>query len=96
VGPVAAVVGQVARGFSTRRCPIVYYRGPTGRGFITGNLDLAPETSLQFDPGTIHRQPARLAAYVTTTASPTWSSDIPPLPISSSSESASAIPRRGA
>ena len=26
-----------------------YYRGPTGRGFITGNPDLAPETSVQGD-----------------------------------------------
>lgn len=40
---------QVARGF---RDPVLsdrYYRGPTGRGFITGNPDLEPETSLQFD-----------------------------------------------
>lgn len=40
---------QVARGF---RDPVLsdrYYRGPTGRGFITGNPDLDPETSLQFD-----------------------------------------------
>ncbi|MGH9204509.1 MAG: TonB-dependent receptor domain-containing protein, partial [Vicinamibacterales bacterium] len=40
---------QVARGF---RDPVLsdrYYRGPTGRGFITGNPDLGPETSLQFD-----------------------------------------------
>src|SRR5690606_11119650 len=26
-----------------------YFRGPSGRGFITGNPDLDPETSLQFD-----------------------------------------------
>ena len=26
-----------------------YYRGPTGRGFITGNPDLEPETSVQGD-----------------------------------------------
>jgi outer membrane receptor protein involved in Fe transport len=26
-----------------------YYRGPTGRGYITGNPDLDPETSIQFD-----------------------------------------------
>jgi outer membrane receptor protein involved in Fe transport len=26
-----------------------YFRGPSGRGFITGNPDLAPETSLQYD-----------------------------------------------
>lgn len=40
---------QVARGF---RDPVLsdrYFRGPSGRGFITGNPDLEPETSLQFD-----------------------------------------------
>lgn len=42
---------QVARGF---RDPVLsdrYYRGPTGRGFITGNPALEPEKSLQFDLG---------------------------------------------
>ncbi len=40
---------QVSRGF---RDPVLsdrYYRGPSGRGFITGNPDLDPETSLQTD-----------------------------------------------
>ena len=43
------VTGQLARGF---RDPILsdrFYRGPVGRGFIEGNPDLKPETSLQFD-----------------------------------------------
>lgn len=43
------VTAQVARGF---RDPVLsdrYFRGPSGRGFITGNPDLEPETSLQFD-----------------------------------------------
>lgn len=43
------LIGQVARGF---RDPVLsdrYYRGPVGRGFIEGNPDLRPETSLQFD-----------------------------------------------
>jgi outer membrane receptor protein involved in Fe transport len=43
------LTGQVARGF---RDPILsdrFYRGPVGRGFIEGNPDLRPETSLQFD-----------------------------------------------
>jgi outer membrane receptor protein involved in Fe transport len=47
-GGLTATV-QIARGF---RDPVLsdrYYRGPTGRGFITGNPDLVPETSLQFD-----------------------------------------------
>jgi outer membrane receptor protein involved in Fe transport len=40
---------QLARGF---RDPVLsdrYFRGPSGRGFITGNPDLEPETSVQFD-----------------------------------------------
>jgi iron complex outermembrane receptor protein len=44
-----SLTAQVARGF---RDPVLsdrYYRGPTGRGFITGNPDLDPETSVQFD-----------------------------------------------
>jgi hemoglobin/transferrin/lactoferrin receptor protein len=51
VGPFVrtTVTAQVSRGF---RDPVLsdrYYRGPSGRGFITGNPDLDPETSLQFD-----------------------------------------------
>lgn len=50
-GPFGGVTltGQVARGF---RDPVLsdrYFRGPSGRGFITGNPDLDPETSLQVD-----------------------------------------------
>jgi outer membrane receptor protein involved in Fe transport len=44
-----ALTVQVARGF---RDPVLsdrYYRGPVGRGFVEGNPDLRPETSLQFD-----------------------------------------------
>lgn len=43
------ITGQVARGF---RDPVLsdrYFRGPSGRGFVTGNPDLDPETSLQVD-----------------------------------------------
>lgn len=46
-----SLTAQLARGF---RDPVLsdrYYRGPTGRGFITGNPDLSPETSLQADLG---------------------------------------------
>jgi outer membrane receptor protein involved in Fe transport len=54
VGPVRgfSVTAQVARGF---RDPVLsdrYFRGPSGRGFVTGNPELDPETSLQFDLAT--------------------------------------------
>ena len=56
---------QVARGF---RDPVLsdrYYRGPSGRGFITGNPDLTPETSLQADAGVRYTsRRVRAAAYV--------------------------------
>jgi outer membrane receptor protein involved in Fe transport len=50
------LTGQVARGF---RDPVLsdrYFRGPSGRGFITGNPDLDPESSLQFDAGVRYTQ----------------------------------------
>ena len=51
VGPFGrlSLTAQVSRGF---RDPVLsdrYFRGPSGRGFITGNPDLEPETSLQLD-----------------------------------------------
>jgi outer membrane receptor protein involved in Fe transport len=59
-----SLTGQLARGF---RDPVLsdrYYRGPTGRGFITGNPDLDPETSVQMDLGVRYVAPAfRLAAF---------------------------------
>lgn len=63
VGPWAGVVvtGQVARGFRDPTVSDRYYRGPTGRGFITGNPDLQPERSLQFDGG-LRYTSARLRA----------------------------------
>jgi outer membrane receptor protein involved in Fe transport len=42
---------QIAKGF---RDPVLsdrYFRGVTGRGYITGNPDLEPETSTQLDTG---------------------------------------------
>jgi hemoglobin/transferrin/lactoferrin receptor protein len=41
--------GQIARGFRDPTLSDRYFRGPSGRGFITGNPDLEPETSLQYD-----------------------------------------------
>jgi hemoglobin/transferrin/lactoferrin receptor protein len=54
VGPLRgfSVTAQLSRGF---RDPVLsdrYFRGPSGRGFNTGNPDLDPETSLQFDLAT--------------------------------------------
>jgi hemoglobin/transferrin/lactoferrin receptor protein len=43
------LTGQIARGFRDPTLSDRFYRGPTGRGYVTGNPDLAPETSLQFD-----------------------------------------------
>ena len=44
-----SATAQVARGFRDPTLSDRYFRGPTGRGFITGNPDLEPETSLQLD-----------------------------------------------
>ncbi len=40
---------QVARGFRAPTLSDRFFRGPTGRGFVTGNPDLDPERSLQYD-----------------------------------------------
>lgn len=44
-----SATAQVARGFRDPTLSDRYFRGPTGRGFITGNPDLAPERSTQLD-----------------------------------------------
>ena len=55
---------QIARGF---RDPVLsdrYYRGPTGRGFITGEPNLDPETSTQLDLALRYTAPAfRVATF---------------------------------
>lgn len=50
-GPFSGVTAtfQVARGYREPVLSDRYFRGISGRGFITGNPDLEPETSLQFD-----------------------------------------------
>jgi iron complex outermembrane receptor protein len=56
---------QVARGFRDPTLSDRYYRGPTGRGFITGNPELDPETSLQLDWSLRYTTPRyRVAAFV--------------------------------
>jgi outer membrane receptor protein involved in Fe transport len=50
-GPFAgwSATAQVARGFRDPTLSDRYFRGPTGRGFITGSPDLESETSFQLD-----------------------------------------------
>ncbi|MBP9824927.1 MAG: TonB-dependent receptor [Thermoanaerobaculia bacterium] len=57
-GPFAGwtSTAQVARGFRTPTLSDLYFRGPSGRGFVTGNPDLEAEESLQFDLGTRWRK----------------------------------------
>jgi outer membrane receptor protein involved in Fe transport len=59
VGPWAGVsfVAQVGSGFRDPTVSDRYYRGPTGRGFITGNPELKPERSVQFDAGVRYTAP---------------------------------------
>jgi outer membrane receptor protein involved in Fe transport len=54
------VTGQVSRGFRDPTLSERYYRGVTGRGFVTGNPDLEPETSRQYDVAL--RRPGRVRA----------------------------------
>jgi hemoglobin/transferrin/lactoferrin receptor protein len=67
IGPFSglSLTGQVSRGFRDPTLSDRYFRGPSGRGFITGNPDLSPETSLQFDLAARYALPrTQLAAYV--------------------------------
>jgi hemoglobin/transferrin/lactoferrin receptor protein len=43
------VTGQLSRGFRDPTLSDRFYRGPTGRGYITGNPALEPESSMQVD-----------------------------------------------
>ena len=60
------LTGQAGSGYRDPTVSDRYYRGPTGRGFITGNPDLEPERSVQFDLGlryTSGRIRAAISAY---------------------------------
>lgn len=52
-GPFRATTAtvQVSRGFRDPTLSDRYFRGVSGRGFVTGNPQLDPERSLQFDAG---------------------------------------------
>jgi outer membrane receptor protein involved in Fe transport len=66
VGPFTGLsfTAQVSRGFRDPTLSDRYYRGPSGRGFITGNPDLEPETTLQYDLATRYvKGPTQLAVY---------------------------------
>ncbi|HYN10255.1 MAG TPA: TonB-dependent receptor [Vicinamibacterales bacterium] len=65
-GPFANVTftAQLSRGFRDPTLSDRFFRGPTGRGFITGNPDLEPETSVQLDLGARYASGRlRLAGY---------------------------------
>lgn len=65
-GPFSNVtlVAQVSRGFRDPTLSDRFFRGPSGRGFITGNPDLEPETSVQVDLGSRYStRRVRAAAY---------------------------------
>ncbi|MBI4168863.1 MAG: TonB-dependent receptor [Acidobacteria bacterium] len=47
--PGLSATAQIARGFRDPTLSDRYFVGPTGRGRVTGNPDLDPETSLQAD-----------------------------------------------
>ncbi len=47
--PDSTISLQAARGFRVPTLSDRYFKGPSGRGTVTGNPDLEPETSLQFD-----------------------------------------------
>jgi outer membrane receptor protein involved in Fe transport len=53
VGPFhhLTFTAQISRGFRDPTLSDRFFRGPNGRGFISGNPDLEPETSLQADFG---------------------------------------------
>lgn len=49
LSPGLSATAQIARGFRDPTLSDRYFRGASGRGFVTGNPDLDPETSLQAD-----------------------------------------------
>ncbi len=63
--PGLTFTGQFSRGFREPTLSDRYFRGVSGRGFITGNPDLEPETSRQFDfSGQLREGPLRFGVYL--------------------------------
>ena len=59
------LTAQLSRGFRDPTLSDRFFRGPTGRGFVTGNPDLLPETSVQLDFSARYVTPrVRVAGYV--------------------------------
>ncbi len=60
-----SLTGQVSRGFRDATLSDRYFRGLSGRGLITGNPLLEPETSLQYDlTARYGRKPVGIALYL--------------------------------
>ncbi len=64
-GPFAGwtTTAQVARGFRSPTLSDLFFRGPSGRGFVIGNPNLEEETSLQFDLGSRWRKGRTAAGF---------------------------------
>ena len=60
-----SLTGQVSRGFRDPTLSDRYFQGLSGRGLITGNPLLEPETSLQYDLAARYgRKPVGIAVYL--------------------------------
>lgn len=61
--PGLTVTAQVGRGFREPMLSDRYFRGVTGRGFVVGNPELEPESSLQYDLALRRAGRVRMALY---------------------------------
>ncbi len=64
LGGGVTLTGQVGSGFRDPTLSDRYFQGITGRGFITGNPDLEPERSVQYDFVVRYSGRVRTALYV--------------------------------
>ncbi len=65
-GPLAGLTltAQVGRGYRDPTLSDRYFRGVTGRGFVVGNPELQPESSLQYDLALRRAGRVRMALYL--------------------------------